>query len=905
MVNVVSKSGTRDFHGSVYWYKRHEMFNAQNFFNNATGLVNPRYRYLTEGFTIGGPVMIPKVFNTARQKLFFFLSVETNPSREPQSITRLTMPTALERTGDFSQSFDQNGRLFVIKDPANNGVQFQGNVIPANRINRSGQALLNLLSLPNSLDPNITRRAYNYEFQDTRKVSRNQQLFRIDYKASDKDSLFFRGTNFDTTSEGYNLTNWDYVRIEQIFLNKHATLGYTRVLNASMVNELNLGVRRPQERIPLPNSAADLKKVRRKETGFTVGQFNPQINFDDIIPQASFGGVSSSPNFGSFFAQRFPQFEDDINWTIANNLTYIRGSHAFKTGIYAERDRVATGDGFTANWMGNFNFGANPNNPLDTGHPYSNSILGNFQSYTESTNRTKPAATAVNIDWFVQDSWKVSRRLTLEIGLRVAYYTPWNQTDGQQSSFALQRYNPAKAPILYRPGLMGNTRIAVNPLTGQTEPVAYIGAFVPNSGDISNGYVTTRDGNYPAGFYEKSGELLQPRFGFALDLFGNGKTAVRGGFSKTNQLVRYEPTSALAPISYNPTIFNQNLDTFLNATGVLSPGNATAHDRYLKAPDFYNITFGIQQNIGFSTVLDVKYVSALGRNLAQTRNINQLPYGVRFLPQSQDPTTGRPLPDNFLRPMPGYGGITYRESSGSSNYHALQATANRRYSNGLQFGVAYTYSKTMDFSGLPTYRSFRQWSYGKADFDQTHVMVVNYSYDLPKFSKLVANPAIRLVFDNWQFSGLSTFASGVPFGIDLSTTNSVDLTGGGDGQRVNITGDPRIPHGDRGIARMFNTSVFALPRLGDAGNGPKDVFRGPGVINSDVTLFKNFPLKSEQQALQLRWEVYNIFNHTNFTSMDNTARFDPATGAQTNARFGQPTAARNPRLMQVSLRFRF
>ena len=897
VVNVVSKSGTREFHGSAYWYKRHEMFNAQNFFNNAAlpAIPKSRYRYITEGVTFGGPVTIPKVFNTSRQKLFFFLSLETNPSLEPQSIQRKTMPTLAERSGDFSQS------VLKPKDPLT-GAAYPNNIIPANLINKSGQSLVNLLSLPNSFDPNGS---YNYLFQDTREGSRKQELFRIDYKATEKDTLFFRGTHFNTTSEGYNLNSWDFVRVQQIFINKHASLGYTRIITPSMVNELNLGVRRPQERLPFPALDSDLAKVRRKTAGFSVGQLYPRANPDDIIPQASFGGVQNSVDFGSFFAQRFPQFEDDINWNIGNNLSWIRGRHSFKAGIYAERDRVTTGYGFTAPWMGSFNFGTGGSNPGDTGNPYSNALTGVFQTYDEASNPTKPSALAVNIDWFVQDSWKATKKLTFEIGLRVAYFTPWEQTDGQQSSFALGRYQASAAPVLYRPGLSGTTRVAVNPLTGQTLNAVYIGAFVPNTGNPGNGFVTTRDGNYPVGFYEKSPELLQPRFGFAYDVFGTGKTAIRGGFGKTNQLVRYEPSSATAPISFNPRIYNGNLSTFLNATGVLSPGGATGHDRYLKAPDYYNISLGIQQNIGFGTVLDVKYVSALGRNLTTTRDLNRLPYGARFLPQNQDPTRpGSPLPDSFLRPMPGYNGITYRESSGSSNYHSLQATANKRYSNGLQFGVAYTFSKTMDYASLPTYRSFREWSYGKADFDQTHVMVINYSYDLPRLSKLVAGRFTRVVFDNWQFSGITTLASGTPQNVSQSTTTGVDLTGGGDGQRITVLGDPRLPHSEHTVDHMFNTSVFAMSGLNDAGNAARDLYRGPGLINSDVTLFKAFPIK-EKRALQLRWEVYNIFNHTNFSSVDNTARFNPANGAQTNATFGKATAARNPRLMQVSLRFSF
>ena len=904
VVNVVSKSGTRDFHGSAYWYKRHEMFNAQNFFNNAAipTIAKSRYRYITEGVTFGGPVAIPKLFNTSRQKLFFFLSLERNPSLEPASITRLTMPTLLERQGNFSES------TLKPKDPAT-GAPYPNNIIPPNLINKSGQALVNLLTLPNSVDSNGS---YNYLFQDTKKGSRDQELFRIDYKATDKDSIFFRGTFFNTISEGYNLTNWDFIKVKQTFINKHASLGYTRIITPSIVNELNLGVRRPQERLPFPDLASDLAKTRRPTSGFVVGQLYPTANPDQIVPQASFGGVQNSPNFGSFFATRFPQFEDDINWNIANNLTWIKRNHTFKVGFYAERDRITTGFGFNVPWMGNFNFGTGGNNPGDTGNPYSNALTGAFQNYSEAQHPTKPSALAANIDWFVQDSWKVAKNLTLEIGLRVAYFTPWDQTDGLQSSFALGRYKRSDAPLQYRPALLNGVRVAVNPQTGEVLNQVFVEKFVPNTGNPGNGFVTTRDGNYPSGFYEKSPELLQPRFGFAYDLFGTGKTAIRGGFAKTNQLVRYEPQSAGAPISFSPTIYNGNLGTFLGAGGILAPGNATGHDRFLKAPDYYNISLGVQQYIGFSTVIDVKYVSALGRNLATSRDINRVPYGARFLPQNQDPTktfnaanpAASVLPDSFFRPYPGYNSITYRESSGSSNYHSLQMTANRRYSHGLQYGVTYTFSKVMDYANLPTYRSFREWSYGKADFDQTHVFVANYSYDLPKVSKLMPGRITRVVLDSWQISGITTLASGTPQQVSQSTTTGIDFTGGGDGQRINVTGDPRLPHGDHTVDHMFNTAVFAMSGFNDAGNAARDIYRGPGLIVSDLTLFKNIPVR-EKRALQLRWEVYNMFNHTNFSSVDNTARFNPANGAQTNATFGKATAARNPRLMQVSVRFSF
>ena len=263
------------------------------------------------------------------------------------------------------------------------------------------------------------------------------------------------------------------------------------------------------------------------------------------------------------------------------------------------------------------------------------------------------------------------------------------------------------------------------------------------------------------------------------------------------------------------------------------------------------------------------------------------------------------MPNNFLVPFPGYSAITLREAGGSSNYHALQGSLNRRFSRGLQFGVSYAWSKVMDYGGaMPIYRTAKVWNYGKAGFDQTHVLTINYSYDIPKASKLVNHMLVRSAFDNWQVSGITSFSSGTPAGIGLTLSDGADLTGGGDGNRVNVIADPRISHSERGFDKMFNTAAFARPVRGVVGNAAVESVRGPGVTNFDVTLFKNFPIRAEKETIQLRWEVYNLFNHTQFSGMNTSATFNAA-GVQTNTAFGQATAARAARIMQVSLRFRF
>jgi hypothetical protein len=271
-----------------------------------------------------------------------------------------------------------------------------------------------------------------------------------------------------------------------------------------------------------------------------------------------------------------------------------------------------------------------------------------------------------------------------------------------------------------------------------------------------------------------------------------------------------------------------------------------------------NWSFGVQRSVGFATVIDVAYVGSVARNLMWQRNLNQIPYGANFASANQDPTNpGRPLPVNFYRPYPGYASIAYREFAGTSNYHSMQVQANRRFAQGLQFGLAWTWSKLMNFAEgnfneVAVYAPLRAWNYGKGSFDRTHNVNINYTWDLPRASSVWNHGFVRGVLDGWQLSGITTFMSGAPQGISLATTDNADIGGGGDGVRSVILANPILPKSERTITRFFNTEAFGRPERGTFGNAPKDVFRGPGINNWDISLLKNIAMPPEGHRLQFR-----------------------------------------------------
>ncbi len=933
-ISVVTKSGSSQLHGSAYWFHRNDSLNANNWLNNRNDLPRQLFRFNDLGFTIGGPVFIPKLM-PIRNKLFFFWSEEFQRQLRPQGARHVTVPTALERTGNFSQSVDNNGNPFTIKDPTTNA-PFPGNVIPGNRLYAPGIALLKFLPLPNvqvacSQEPGAAGclKGYNYQSQVSDQYPRREDLARLDYNLTSKMRIFGSFINNNNTYQsqygsfvlGSNLPN---VPIQYANPGYLWSLGSTYVLSPTMTNEFNIGVSHNSILIA-QNGAA----LTRATSGVNLPLLYGSAVQDDYIPAVSFGGtrLANSPSWGTADAP-FINYNTTID--ITDGISKVWRQHTIKAGMYLQRSRKNQSS-FGA-FDGTYNLGDNSANPYDTGFGFANAALGTYNSFSQAANFINGQYRYWNAEFYVQDTWKVTSRLTLDYGIRIAYYQPQYDQSNQASTFVLSQWSASQAPRMYQPQLVNGKRSAVDSVTGQVLPAADIGYIVPGSGTVANGICQAGHCGLSSYLQPSPPPQIGPRLGLAYDVTGHQNIVVRGGAGiyydriQGNRVFDYVRNP---PLGIQPTLNFGNISSIGQGGSLLSPSTFYANDPTSKIPTLYSFTLGVQSKLPFGMVLDTAYVGSLSRHLQDNRNLNYVPYGTAFLPQYQDPTLNpnalagsSALPSQFLRRLQGISDINLYEATATGNYNSLQVTVDRRVGR-LFLGMAYTWSKDLttaagDTSFVRPDQYTRYADYGPSSNDRRYNFALNYVYSLPDLKG--SSHLLRGAFGGWQISGFTRFESGAPFGVGYSITgvNQQNITGSPtEPARVRILGNPYL-NTSGGPYNRINAAAFAAPLVGSLGlDSGVNYLTGPGLNDWDISLQKSFTVK-ERLRFEFRADAFNAFNHPQFQGMNSTLNFASLTnpnptnlylkadGSLNNINgFGTITGAADPRIMQLVIRVQF
>src|SRR5262245_12908573 len=541
-ISAVTKSGTQNFRGSVYADRRKDDLNANTWLNNVRGLPKQKINQSDQGYTIGGPVGRPN----SGSKFFFFLNQEFQQVLTANNETRVRVPTALERRGDFSQTLDNAGRLYnLIRDPLSafpctaadtRGCFADGGGlgrIPQDRLYGVGLNILNMYPAPNS--SSTETQGYNYVTQESSDQPRRQDLLRLDWQASDKwrfngKWLHTGGTN--TTPYGGGTTGYatnipQFGSTNPCPCSRQWTLSASGTLSNNLVTEVFFG----SSNRPITNYALNPDALSRSGLGLNnLPLLFPGAVQDDVVPSFVFSGTGSRvANPPTNNTQYAPFENNNTSYDLVASLTKLSGSHTSKVGFFINRAVKEQSSRAAAN--GIITFVNDASNPFDTGFPYANAAVGVYQSYTQAADWIKGNFLYHNIEWYLQDNWRVSSRLTVDYGIRFYWLQPTYDTRLQASNFLPEKYNASKAPRLYYPGrdAAGN-RVGVDRATGAIVSAVNIGRIVPGSGTlVGNGLFGAGQG-IDEELYDNRGIHYAPRFGFAYDVHGDQNLVVRGGF---------------------------------------------------------------------------------------------------------------------------------------------------------------------------------------------------------------------------------------------------------------------------------------------------------------------------------------------------------------------------------------
>lgn len=856
-VNFTTRRGTQDFHLSAFEFYFSEAFAAQQYVIGG----RPRIRYHDYGFTLGGPVYIPGKWNTKKDKLFFFVGLE-NRTNSGFNQKASIVPTDLERAGDFSAS------PLKPLDP-DTKTPFPNNLIPASRLGSFGKALQKVYPSPNYKGP-----GGNYYASNSQPTASTDMMFRADYYIRQNWMLGFRGLPGRQDFTSYFDNTGNSIPLFQAYRDRRGNnyvLTLTSVLNPTTINELSYGYSDYREDFRLIGDG-----LKRSTYGFNFPEVFPG-NRLDRIPNVSINGFTGISGSGHPSYARTPTF------ILRENFSKVIGSHAIKAGFYMEWMNMNELNQAADN--GAFSFSSSASNPRNSGHPWANALLGNFDAYSEVSSPVQTIYKSYDREFYVQDSWRVNRRFSLEYGLRWAFIAPWGARDNNLVAFMAKYWDPAKAPQVAANG-------AIVPGTGDP----YNGLVLPGSGwpDSAKGRIPQYDNpafkamfkGLPKGFNPVRKTNIEPRLSFAYDVFGNGRLAIRAGAGVFHGVtgITYSGwyLGARAPLIDQTAISNGMADD--PASGIPNttqfPIGANTLPGEYKIPAMYNYSFGIQTLLPYKTQLDLSYVGNSGRHLSLSRPINFLTPAQQSLYVGQD--TRRYLPYR------GLGGITMVEPSATSSYNSLQMAVRRRTGD-LTYSLSYTLGKIIGYGNEGVAGGMQDPLNIRADRSELeesrrHYAVLMHTYELPWYRS--QHGPLGRILGGWSVTGVWTITSGRLFAPGLTSV------AGGVATRPNVAGDWYLEPDKRSLFRYFNTAAFARPAAWTYGNAGKWILRGPGSVDLSAFALKEVRIL-ESMKVQLRIESFNAMNHMNLGGFNTTLG---------SSAFGQINDVGAPRYFQFGIK---
>jgi hypothetical protein len=859
VVNIVTKSGGNTFHGDLFEYVRNRVFNARNYFSPT---VDPLKRNQFGG-TLGGPVRIPHL--VSGDHTFFFAGYQKTIIRDQQGGKSSFAPTQANLAGDFSAELSASnpanplGKAIQIVNPFT-GIPYPNNQIDPATFDPAAVALTKYF-------PSVTGNGLVF-YQNPIAQGYDEVIARVDHDLRAGDHFFahyyqnhFTNAGVLNTSNLFTYADFADIRVQSALISETHTFT-SKFLNNLIVNYS----REVSTRGPLANapSVADLG----------VNIYQPPDKA--IVGIAATGFFSLGDNAHAVFQRN--------NYTLVDDLHWVKGSHNIAFGVHAELSKVDIDSQF--NQPGSFTFNSN-----NTNYALASFLLGYLYTFQQGAGQYFNDRDQF-YGFYAQDSWKVSRRLTLNYGLRYEPFTPWKELKNRVELFSPAAYAAGRVSTVYTN--------------------APAGLLFPGDQGVPERGVSSVYTNF------------MPRVGFAYDVFGDGKTSVRGGgglFYDTRQpAISNSIPSEISPFSLSVSLTNPQ-GTFSNPyAGIVDPFptpvpppsnvvfpapvqvNTFDTSGKFQVPLIYNWNLVVEQQLTSSLVSRIAYVGAHSSHLFVDQQLNPASY----IPGSKLGTDQR-------RHYPGYTNIGEQSMSGNESYHSLQLTLQQRVAKGLSVMANYTFSKALDTlpyltlnttpsSGpgapyvYPIYQpNYKSLDIGPSDFDRRHVFSGSYLWSFPRLEK--GSPVLRAVVNDWQTTGIFQIESGAPItitaGQDISQTGLLQDRAQYNGQNAYGSG---ACHTTAACKNYLNPAAFALPTTGNFGNVTKGSLRGPGYFDWDAGLLRNFNLHKDALRMEFRAEFFNLINHTNFAA---------PISAVSSAGFGSITSSTDPRIGQLSAKLIF